>query len=150
MEPEAEKLLKTFKEQSEDRAYDVSSLAGFWNRLGNMAAKLALGFAISEESWTITRAHVERAEKMIRGHLYAPLRGLVLELSYEKGVRRIFKVSEDLYYAKERGIAIKELTGRLGVGSPKQAQERMDMMKGMGLLHVVGGQAYHPRFKPGD
>jgi hypothetical protein len=145
---EADKLLKTYKEQAEDRSYDVSSLAGFWNRLGNMAAKLALGFALSEESWVISEEHVRRAEKFLRGHVAPPLRALVLELGFEKGTRRIFKVSEDLYYAKEKGILVKELVGRLGVNSVKQVTERTDLMKSMGLLIQVGDRAYHPSFKP--
>jgi len=140
------KLLNTFRQQSEDRAYDVSSLAGFWNRLSTMAAKLGMAFAISEETWEVSKAHVERAEKFLRGHIYPPLRALVLELSYDKGTRRIFKVSEDLFYSKDKGIALTEVHSRLGAGGLKQAQERLALMKDLNLVVVRGKQAFHPQF----
>lgn len=146
----AVKLLNTFREQSEDRSYDVSSLAGFWNRLSTMAAKLGMAFAISEESWEVSKAHVEKAEKFLRGHIYPPLRALVLELSYDKGTRRIFKVSEDLFYAKEKGIPLTEVNSRLGAGGLKQAQERLSLMRDLGLVVMKGKQAFHPRFARKD
>jgi len=135
LDEDAARLLKRMAMRAEESSYTSSALAGFWNRLAGLVAKVGLGLSISRGSSTVTGDDVARAERLVRGHLYPPIAELVEELSHNQLRRRLFTVADDLYFCGERGMELMQFKRRLPSTNKAQMGVFFDFMLEIELVY---------------
>lgn len=142
VDPLADSLLSRARELAEEKEYTSSHLSGFWNRFDAIIAKLALAFALADESRTILPDHVTQAREVIEGFLYPPMAALVDELSHGHRERRLFDLADNLALSGSRGVPLPRFLRDLPGANYRAKQEALATMEGLGLCKVRDGVVY--------
>jgi hypothetical protein len=137
LSPEALDFLAVQKARSEVTRPPVKALGGFWRRYPGMICKIGNLIALSEQSGGIESDHLQRADSLLRGHLYMPLEAIVHQLAAGPKKRALLRAVDDLELAGPKGMDRQSFVGRFDLTSAAGQRDSIGALTEAGLIFLA-------------